>query len=47
MIMLAGILKKLLIGRAFSVEYGKILMFGKIYWALHTARAMAITLQDN
>jgi hypothetical protein len=44
--MLAGILKKLLIGRAFTAENGKILMFDKMNWSLHSAKSMAIMIQD-
>jgi len=39
-------LKKLLLGRAFSAEGGKINMFGKLEWTLYPSRGLAAMLQD-
>jgi len=42
---LAAILKKLLFGRAFSTERGRIKLFGRMDWTLFPSRALAINLQ--
>jgi predicted hydrocarbon binding protein len=42
---LAGILKKLLFGRAFSTERGRIKLFGRMDWTLFPSRALALNLQ--
>lgn len=42
---LAGILKKLLFGRAFETERGRIKLFGKMDWTLFPSRALALNLQ--
>lgn len=39
-------LKKMLIGRAFTTEKGRIITFGRISWILFPARAMSIMIQD-
>ncbi len=39
-------LKKMLIGRAFSNEKGRIKLFGKMDWMLYPARAMAYTIHS-
>lgn len=44
--MLSTIFKKLLIGRAFSADEGRIKMFGRMYWIMYPARAFACHLQD-
>lgn len=43
---MADYFKKLLIGRAFTAEDGSIVTFGKVFWILFPAKAMAIMLQD-
>lgn len=42
---LAWILKKLLFGRAFTTERGRIELFGKMDWTLFPSRALALNLQ--
>lgn len=42
----SDILSKLLLGRAFTTEKGRIVTFGRIMWILYPARAMAKMLQD-
>jgi len=42
---LAGILKKLLFGRAFSTERGRIVLFGRMDWILIPSRALARDIQ--
>ncbi len=43
---LANILKKLLVGRAFGTERGRIKLFGQMDWTLYPSRAMAINFQQ-
>ena len=43
---MAGIFKKMLIGRAFSAEDGRIKMFGTMDWMLMPAKATAEMFQD-
>lgn len=43
---MATIFKKMLIGRAFSAEKGRIKMFGKMDWMLVPAKAMAEMFQE-
>lgn len=43
---LSGVLKKMLIGRAFTNEHGRIKLYGKMDWMLYPARALAINLQS-
>ena len=38
---IVSILKKMLIGRAFTTERGRILMFGKEDWTLYSSKALA------
>jgi len=42
---LAGILKKLVFGRAFTTERGRIRLFGRMDWTLFPSRALALNLQ--
>jgi len=42
---LAWILKKLLYGRAFATERGRIKLFGRMDWTLFPSRALAVNLQ--
>lgn len=42
---MSEILKKMLIGRAFTNENGRIRMFGKMDWMLYPARAFAVNMQ--
>ena len=42
---LAVILKKLLMGRAFTTERGRIKLFGRMNWTLFPSRALALNLQ--
>ena len=42
---LAVIFKKLLFGRAFATERGRIKLFGKMDWTLFPSRALALNLQ--
>jgi len=42
---LAWILKKLLFGRAFATERGRIKLFGRMDWTLFPSRALALNLQ--
>ena len=42
---MATILKKMLIGRAFTTEKGRVKFFGTMDWTLCPSRAFAITLQ--
>lgn len=42
---LAGILKKLLLGRAFTTEHGRIRLFGMMDWILIPAMALAKDIQ--
>ena len=43
---MSTILKKMLIGRAFSTEKGRIKLFGKMDWTLYPSRALAMNLQS-
>jgi predicted hydrocarbon binding protein len=45
MMVLSKILKKMLIGRAFTNERGRILLFGKMSWTLAPSRAFAVHVQ--
>jgi len=42
---LASVLKKMLIGRAFTTENNRIRMFGRMDWTLYPSRGFAIMLQ--
>jgi hypothetical protein len=42
---LANILKRLLIGKAFTIEDGKISLFGRMNWTLLSSKAFAANLQ--
>lgn len=42
---LSPILKKMLIGRAFSNEHGRIKMYGRMDWLMFPARALAMNFQ--
>lgn len=42
---LAGILKKLVFGRAFTTERGRIKLFTRMDWTLFSSRALALNLQ--
>jgi hypothetical protein len=42
---LATILKKLLFGKAFTTERGRIKLFGRMDWTLFPSRALALNLQ--
>ena len=42
---LATILKKLLLGKAFTTERGRIKLFGRMDWTLFPSRALALNLQ--
>jgi hypothetical protein len=42
---LAWILKKLLFGKAFTTEKGRIKLFGRMDWTLFPSRALALNLQ--
>lgn len=42
---LAGILKKLVFGRAFTTERGRIKLFTRMDWTLFPSRALALNLQ--
>lgn len=44
--MLSPILKKMLIGRAFANEDGRIKMYGKMDWMMFPARALAMNFQS-
>ncbi len=44
--MLSPILKKMLIGRAFSNEDGRIKLYGKMDWMMFPAKALAMNLQS-
>ncbi len=46
MMVLGDIFKKLLIGGAFSVEEGRIKLFGRMYWTLFPSHALALNLQS-
>jgi hypothetical protein len=43
---LSTILKKMLIGRAFTNEKGRIRLYGRMDWMLYPARAFALNLQS-
>jgi len=43
---MASILKKLLIGRAFICENGRIKLFGKMDWTFIPSKALAVAFQD-
>ena len=43
---LSTVLKKMLIGRAFTNEKGRIKLYGKMDWMLYPARAFALNLQS-
>lgn len=43
---LSPILKKMLIGRAFTNEHGRIKLYGKMDWMMFPARALAINFQS-
>jgi hypothetical protein len=45
MMVLSPILKKMLIGRAFSNEQGRIKLYGKMDWTMFPARALAMNFQ--
>jgi predicted hydrocarbon binding protein len=42
---LSNIMKKMIIGRAFTNEKGRILLFGKMSWTLAPSRAFAVHIQ--
>ncbi len=42
---LAGMFKKLIFGRAFETEKGRIKLFGKMDWTMFPSRALALNLQ--
>jgi hypothetical protein len=46
MMVLSPILKKMLIGRAFSNEHGRIKLYGKMDWMMFPARALAMNFQS-
>lgn len=43
---LSPILKKMLIGRAFTNEHGRIRMYGRMDWVMFPARALAMNFQS-
>ncbi len=43
---LSTVLKKMLIGRAFTNEKGRIRLYGRMDWMLYPARAFALNLQN-
>jgi predicted hydrocarbon binding protein len=43
---LALTMKKMLLGRAFTTDKGRIVTFGRISWIMFPARAMAVMLQN-
>lgn len=43
---LSMILKKMLIGRGFTTEKGRIKLFGKMDWTLFPSKSLAITFQE-